>query len=281
MLYVAHEIGAGGLRHDGLYQYADDAPASKTDAERLLLVSPELAEVLTAIIFRVRAGKASLPLVSAYDVFEQTWSPPMPYLFQRRFGTEDRPLTRSYIRECLVATSNAAQIAAGGRPLQWRPHDFRRIFVTDAIRSGSRLECYFNDPQEGWTKTAAVRNITANPRCSLLIDQEHAVEAIDWPTLGLLAGMFSLVPIFGTIISSLPIVMLCLPLGGVSLYGGSGSAIGAIFGALMFRTIGDLLFVFDLEPLWQPLFQGVVLLGAVSLGAARVFRVKNRLELFN
>jgi len=109
---------------------------SKTDAERLLLVSPELAEVLTAIIFRVRAGNATLPLVSAYDVFEQTWSPPMPYLFQRRFGTEDRPLTRSYIRECLVATSQASQITAAGQPLQWRPHDFRRIFVTDAIRSG-------------------------------------------------------------------------------------------------------------------------------------------------
>ncbi len=69
-------------------------------------------------------------------------------------------------------------------------------------------------------------------------------------------------------------------LGGVSLYGGSGSAIGAIFGALMFRTIGDLLFVFNLDPLWQPLFQGVVLLAAVSLGAARLFRVRNRLELF-
>ncbi|MFE5072592.1 hypothetical protein [Streptomyces halstedii] len=54
---------------------------SKTDAERLLLVSPELAEVLTAVIFRVRAGNAALPLMSAYDVFEQTWSPPMPFLF--------------------------------------------------------------------------------------------------------------------------------------------------------------------------------------------------------
>lgn len=60
----------------------------------------------------------------------------MPFLFQRRFGTEDRPLTRSYIRECLVAMSQAAQITAAGQPLQWRPHDFRRIFVTDAIRSG-------------------------------------------------------------------------------------------------------------------------------------------------
>ena len=67
---------------------------SKTDAERLLLVSPELAEVLTAIIFRVQAGNPALPLVCAYDVFEQTWSPPMPFLFQRRYGNRgpaDRP----------------------------------------------------------------------------------------------------------------------------------------------------------------------------------------------
>jgi ribose transport system permease protein len=69
-------------------------------------------------------------------------------------------------------------------------------------------------------------------------------------------------------------------LGGVSLFGGSGSAIGAIFGALMFRTIGDLLFVFDLDPLWQPLFQGVVLTAAVSLGALRLLRVRNRLDLY-
>ncbi len=69
-------------------------------------------------------------------------------------------------------------------------------------------------------------------------------------------------------------------IGGVSLYGGHGSAIGAIFGALAFRTIGDLLFVFDLGPLWQPLFQGVILLVAVSLGAFGLFKVRNRLEWF-
>ncbi|HEY6088092.1 MAG TPA: ABC transporter permease [Burkholderiaceae bacterium] len=69
-------------------------------------------------------------------------------------------------------------------------------------------------------------------------------------------------------------------LGGVSLFGGSGSAIGAIFGALMFRTIGDLLFVFDLDPLWQPLFQGIVLAAAVCLGSARLLRVRNRLDLY-
>jgi ribose transport system permease protein len=70
-------------------------------------------------------------------------------------------------------------------------------------------------------------------------------------------------------------------LGGVSLFGGRGSAVGAIFGALAFRAIGDLLFVFDLDPLWQPLFQGLVLMASVSLGSARLFRVRNRLDLFS
>ena len=69
-------------------------------------------------------------------------------------------------------------------------------------------------------------------------------------------------------------------IGGVSLYGGSGSAVGSIFGAFIFRTINDLLFVFNLDPLWQPLFLGLVLLVAVSLGSLRLLRIRNRLELF-
>ena len=60
----------------------------------------------------------------------------------------------------------------------------------------------------------------------------------------------------------------------------AAAPIGAIFGALAFRTIGDLLFVFDFDPLWQPLFQGVVLLVAVSLGSFALFRVRNKLEWF-
>ncbi len=69
-------------------------------------------------------------------------------------------------------------------------------------------------------------------------------------------------------------------IGGTSLYGGAGGAMGSIFGAFILRTVDDLLFVFDLPPLWQPLFQGVVLLSAVSLGAFQVLRVRNRLDLF-
>lgn len=69
-------------------------------------------------------------------------------------------------------------------------------------------------------------------------------------------------------------------LGGVSLYGGRGSAVGAIFGAFAARTTGDMLFVFDVDPLWQPLLQGIVLLIAISIGAIGLLRVRNRLDWF-
>jgi D-xylose transport system permease protein len=75
-------------------------------------------------------------------------------------------------------------------------------------------------------------------------------------------------------------VIAAAVIGGTSLAGGAGGAIGSIFGALALRSIGDLLFVFDMDPLWQPLFQGLVLLLAVSLSALRLLQVRNRLELF-
>jgi len=67
-------------------------------------------------------------------------------------------------------------------------------------------------------------------------------------------------------------------IGGTSLMGGAGGAIGSIFGAFVLRTVSDLLFVFDIQPLMQPFIQGLILLGAVSLGAIRVLRAPNRLQ---
>jgi ribose transport system permease protein len=69
-------------------------------------------------------------------------------------------------------------------------------------------------------------------------------------------------------------------IGGTSLFGGSGSAIGSIFGAFVMRTVGDLLIVFDINPVLQPLFVGIVLLIAVSLASLRLLRIKNRLDLY-
>jgi len=69
-------------------------------------------------------------------------------------------------------------------------------------------------------------------------------------------------------------------IGGTSLLGGSGSALGSLFGALVLRVISFYFRIFDVAPLLQPLVEGIVLLAAVSFGALRVLRVKNALELF-
>ena len=68
-------------------------------------------------------------------------------------------------------------------------------------------------------------------------------------------------------------------IGGTSLMGGSGGAVGSLFGALVIRAISFNFRIFDVDPLLQTLFEGIVLLAAVSIGAARIFRVKNRLEV--
>ncbi|MGO1075886.1 ABC transporter permease [Inquilinus sp. CA228] len=77
-------------------------------------------------------------------------------------------------------------------------------------------------------------------------------------------------------------------IGGTSLFGGSGGAVASIIGVMVLRAISfcfrvvpeDSIVGFLANPLLQPLSEGIILLAAVSLGAARVFTVKNRLQLF-
>lgn len=69
-------------------------------------------------------------------------------------------------------------------------------------------------------------------------------------------------------------------LGGTSLLGGVGGAVGSLIGALILRVISFYFRILSIDPLLQPLVEGLVLLAAVSLGAFRTLRVKNRLELF-
>ena len=110
---------------------------SKTDTERLLLVDPELADVLSAVVSRLRALGGAVPLVASYDVRERVWNPPMPLLFQRAIGSENRAFTPTAIRNLLISALAATGLTgASGDPLIFSPHDFRRIFVTDAIMSG-------------------------------------------------------------------------------------------------------------------------------------------------
>ncbi|PYB71915.1 ABC transporter permease [Rhizobium wuzhouense] len=69
-------------------------------------------------------------------------------------------------------------------------------------------------------------------------------------------------------------------LGGTSLLGGVGGAIASLIGACILRVISFYFRIVSIDPLLQPLMEGIVLLAAVSLGALRTLRVKNRLDLF-
>ena len=101
------------------------------------MISPELADVLSAIISRVRDENGAVPLVVAYDYHERVWNPPMPLLFQRRFGGENRPIAGPAVRELITAALAGTGLTdASGQPLRFVPHDFRRILITDAIMHG-------------------------------------------------------------------------------------------------------------------------------------------------
>lgn len=135
------------LSHHGLIQYRlpgtgelipllQIAP-SKTDAERLLVIPPELADVLSTIVARIRAGQPHVPLVVSYDKNERVYNPPMPLLFQWRRRLESRPVSETVLRNYLDHALTALGVKdAAGRPMRYTFHDFRRLFITDAILHG-------------------------------------------------------------------------------------------------------------------------------------------------
>ncbi len=69
-------------------------------------------------------------------------------------------------------------------------------------------------------------------------------------------------------------------LGGTSLLGGVGGAVASLVGAGILRVISFYFRILGIDPLLQPLIEGLVLLVAVSFGAIRTLRVKNKLDLF-
>jgi len=135
------------LSHHSLVQYSVPSTGelipllhiapSKTDQERLLVVSPELADVLSAVISRIRDPSGAVPLVVSLDAHEKTWNPPMPLLLQRRLGTENRPIGTDAVRDLLdSALAHSGLTDLDGKPLKFQPHDFRRLFITDAVMNG-------------------------------------------------------------------------------------------------------------------------------------------------
>ncbi|WP_405987914.1 site-specific integrase [Streptomyces sp. NBC_00986] len=82
---------------------------SKTNEERLLLVSPELASVLATVITRLRKDNGSkVPLVARYDPSERVTGPPLPHLFQRKSGTRQEVISTATVYNLINIVLEAA-----------------------------------------------------------------------------------------------------------------------------------------------------------------------------
>lgn len=71
---------------------------SKTDRERILLISPELAHVFALVKRRISNADGRVPLAVRYDGAERVYSPPLPHLFQLRTGSERRTMSPGWVR---------------------------------------------------------------------------------------------------------------------------------------------------------------------------------------
>jgi integrase len=61
----------------------------------------------------------------------------MPLLFQHPVGMENMAFGTAAIRKLVQsALSGSGLTDAAGKPLHFVPHDFRRIFVTEAVLNG-------------------------------------------------------------------------------------------------------------------------------------------------
>lgn len=111
---------------------------SKSNEERLLLVSPELASVLASVVTRLRGeNDGEIPLVARYDRHERTTGPALPHLFQRKNGHRRSVIGYGTLRRLLEeAIERIGLRDAAGQPLHFTPHDFRRLFATDAVTGG-------------------------------------------------------------------------------------------------------------------------------------------------
>ncbi|MGA2479264.1 MAG: ABC transporter permease [Spirochaetia bacterium] len=69
-------------------------------------------------------------------------------------------------------------------------------------------------------------------------------------------------------------------IGGTTLAGGIGGAYGSVIGTYLLRTLRSIMFFAGIAPMAQPLFEGIILIIAISVGSIRLFNIKNRIEVF-
>ena len=69
-------------------------------------------------------------------------------------------------------------------------------------------------------------------------------------------------------------------IGGTTLAGGIGGPYGSLIGTYLLRTLRSTMFFAGVAPMAQPLFEGIILIVAISIGSIRLVNIRNRMELF-
>ena len=122
-------VGKGTRAHQ-------EVPAS---ADAFVWIRLYLAEGLVGPVDAplVRGADDIVPSCSRYDTHERVYGPPLPYLFQRAIGTGYQVFSPETIRNRIQQTAQIADLRdIDGTPLTFTPHDFRRLFATEAVNAG-------------------------------------------------------------------------------------------------------------------------------------------------
>ncbi|WSC41008.1 site-specific integrase [Streptomyces sp. NBC_01763] len=110
---------------------------SKTDRERVIPMSAELFHVIASIIRRHTQDGSPVPTLRRFDPHDKVWSPPMPFLFQRKIGSTRSVISPFTVLHVLArCCTNLAEHHPAFRSVKFTPHDFRRIFATELVNSG-------------------------------------------------------------------------------------------------------------------------------------------------
>lgn len=112
---------------------------SKTDAERLIPMSPELVTVLLEVQRRAKGNQPHVPLSIRYDPYEKLHGEPFPHLFARRVGTRQEVMSLHVVRRLLGDLAEGANLTDAGAPIRFTPHDFRRLLTTEMVSGGLPL----------------------------------------------------------------------------------------------------------------------------------------------
>ncbi|WP_345945452.1 tyrosine-type recombinase/integrase [Streptomyces albus subsp. chlorinus] len=109
---------------------------SKTDRERVIPMSAELFHVVASVIRRHTCDGNSVPILRRFDPHDKVWSPPMPFLFQRKIGSTRSVISPQTVLNMLARRcKDLAEHHPAFRSVKFTPHDFRRIFTTELVNS--------------------------------------------------------------------------------------------------------------------------------------------------